>query len=93
MAESSREKPLIQKNKSRKSKNSHVLLLLNDDVNSFDYVIESLMEVCDHTGIQAEQCAMIAHYKGKSEVKNGDFNTLKKMHTGLTRKGLNSIIE
>ena len=45
------------------------LLLLNDDVNTFDYVIEVLMKVCHHTKEQAETCAMITHYKGKCPVK------------------------
>ncbi len=93
MADNSKQKPLIQKNKNKGDTNSHVLLLFNDDVNTFDYVIESLIEVCNHTGIQAEQCAMIAHYKGKSEVKNGDYNTLKQMQSGLNKKGLVTIIE
>lgn len=93
MTENSRQKPLIQKNKDKGDDSSYVLLLFNDDVNTFDYVIESLIEVCNHTGIQAEQCAMIAHYNGKSEVKSGDYNTLKKMQSQLNEKGLISSIE
>lgn len=53
------------------------LILHNDDVNTFDYVIESLVEVCGHDENQAEQCALIAHYKGKCGVKNGTFKELK----------------
>ncbi|MFN4929813.1 MAG: ATP-dependent Clp protease adaptor ClpS, partial [Bacteroidota bacterium] len=47
------------------------LILYNDDVNTFDYVIDSLVEVCDHDVVQAEQCAYLVHYTGKCEVKNG----------------------
>ena len=93
MAEKSQEKPLIKDSQGKENINSNVLLLFNDDVNTFDYVIESLVEVCNHTGIQAEQCAMIAHYKGKSEVKTGDFKTLEFMQTELGNRGLTSIIE
>ena len=53
------------------------LLLLNDDVNTFDYVIEVLMKVCHHTLEQAETCAMITHYKGKCSVKSGTYEELK----------------
>ena len=93
MAEKSKEKPLIKDSQGKENINSNVLLLFNDDVNSFDYVIESLIEVCNHTGIQAEQCAMIAHYNGKSEVKTGDFKTLEHMQADLGNRGLTSIIE
>ena len=46
------------------------IILFNDDVNTFDFVIEMLVNVCDHTPIQAEQCAIIVHFKGKCSVKN-----------------------
>ena len=93
MADKSQEKPLIKDNQGKGDNISNILLLFNDDVNTFDYVIESLIEVCNHTGIQAEQCAMIAHYKGRSEVKTGDFKTLEHMQTELSNRGLTSIIE
>ena len=70
-----------------------ILVLHNDDVNSFDYVIESLVEVCDHSPIQAEQCTMIAHYKGKCEVKSGDLEALKAQRYQLVSKGLKATIE
>ena len=47
------------------------IVLYNDDVNTFDHVIETLMSVCDHTAEQAEQCAILVHYKGKCTVKTG----------------------
>ena len=56
------------------------LVLYNDDVNTFDFVIESLIEVCKHTLEQAEQCTMLVHYKGKCTVKTGDMEMLMPMH-------------
>lgn len=59
------------------------LLLLNDDVNTFDYVIDTLIKVCDHTYEQAETCALITHYKGKCAVKSGTYEELKPYHQSL----------
>ena len=53
------------------------LLLHNDDHNTFEYVIKTLVEVCDHTYEQAETCAWITHYKGKCAIKHGTFEELK----------------
>lgn len=64
------------------------LVLYNDDHNTFDFVIESLVEVCDHTEEQAEQCAILTHYKGKSAVKSGTKSNLKPYYTMLLEKGL-----
>ena len=57
--------------------NEKSLLLINDDVNTFEYVIETLMKVCHHTREQAETCAWITHYKGKCAVMHGSFEELK----------------
>lgn len=64
------------------------LVLFNDDVNTFDHVIKCLVEVCRHTTEQAEQCALIAHFKGKCTVKSGSFTELKPMADELTRRFL-----
>jgi ATP-dependent Clp protease adaptor protein ClpS len=64
------------------------LVLFNDDVNTFDWVIESLIEVCDHDPIQAEQSAFIVDYKGKCTVKTGEFEVLEKMHRELSNRDL-----
>jgi len=64
------------------------LWLFNDDVNSFDDVIESLIEVCQHDPIQAEQCAFIAHSKGKCSVKNGTLKELEPQMVALFDRGL-----
>jgi ATP-dependent Clp protease adaptor protein ClpS len=69
------------------------LILFNDDVNSFEFVIETLVEVCDHDPCQAEQCALIAHCNGKCLVRSGSFNLLKPKYDEMTRRGLIVSIE
>ena len=64
------------------------LILYNDDVNSFDYVIETLIEVCGHDPYQAEQCALTAHYKGKCGVKSGSLDSLKPVYDEMTNREL-----
>ena len=64
------------------------LILYNDDVNTFDFVIESLIEVCGHDFEQAEQCALIAHFKGRCVIKSGDLEELKAMSTELSIRKL-----
>ncbi len=68
------------------------ILLYNDDVNSFDHVIETLIRVCKHASEQAEQCAILVHYKGKCTVKTGSFDELKPQCTQLLEAGLNAEI-
>ena len=65
------------------------LVVFNDDVNTFDWVIDSLMDVCKHDETQAEQCAFIVHYKGQCTVKSGDFETLEPMQRELSNRNLN----
>jgi len=71
---------------------SHALILLNDDVNTFDYVADCLVEICKHEYTQAFQCTLIAHHKGKCEVKRGNVKALKNMNSYLSDKGLTSYI-
>ena len=68
------------------------LILLNDEVNTFDHVIESLIDVCNHSLEQAEQCAMITHLKGRCEVKRGTLNDLQKYKTALHDRHLSAEI-
>ena len=68
------------------------IVLFNDDVNTFDHVIETLIYACDHTAIQAEQCAWIVHYKGKCTVKTGDYDDLEPRCTMLLEAGLSAEI-
>lgn len=69
------------------------LILFNDDVNTFDWVIESLVHVCKHTWEQAEQCSLIVHYKGKCDVKSGSYEELEPMCSELLRRGLSAEIK
>lgn len=69
------------------------IVLYNDDVNTFDFVIESLIHICGHTTEQAEQCTFLVHFKGKCAVKTGSIETLMPMHQKLLSRGLTSEIE
>ena len=71
----------------------HYLVLHNDDVHSFDFVIVSLMEICSHNVHQAEQCAYIVHHNGKCDVKKGSYDFLHPMKDQLTSKGLSVTID
>jgi ATP-dependent Clp protease adaptor protein ClpS len=64
------------------------LVLFNDDFNTFDFVIDTLIDVCDHEPQQAEQCAIITHYKGKCVVKTGDIYELKPVYKELSNRNL-----
>lgn len=72
---------------------SYELILFNDDVNDFDFVIESLIEVCDLDPIQAEQITLIVHEKGRCGVIYGSLDELKPMYNKLTNRGLTVSIE
>ena len=73
--------------------NQAKLVLHNDDINTFDYVMEILMEVCDHSMTQAEQCATITHFKGKCEVRSGSFTAMKELRYQLISKGLKATVD
>ncbi|MDP2089063.1 MAG: ATP-dependent Clp protease adaptor ClpS [Flavobacteriaceae bacterium] len=70
----------------------HELVLFNDDVNTFDFVIDSLISICEHTDEQAHQCALIVHYKGKCTVKTGELSDLKPRCSKLLELGLSAEI-
>jgi ATP-dependent Clp protease adaptor protein ClpS len=69
------------------------LVVWNDEVNSFDWVIQTLIEVCKHSTEQAEQCAMIIHTQGKYAVKQGSYDELKPMCDAITDRGIGATIE
>ncbi len=71
---------------------SNEIVLYNDEVNSFDHVIECLIATCDHSPLQAEQCSLIVHYNGKCTVKTGELNDLKPRCTQLLEAGLSAEI-
>lgn len=68
------------------------LVVFNDDVNTFDHVIETLIRVCKHTPEQAEQCTMLIHYKGKCAVKSGTFDFLRPMREAICEAGIDARI-
>ena len=68
------------------------IIVYNDDVNTFDHVIETLIRVCNHTPEQAEQCSLIVHYNGKCTVKTGSMDKLKPQCTQLSEAGLSAEI-
>ena len=68
------------------------IIVYNDDVNTFDHVIETLIRVCNHTAEQAEQCSIIIHYKGKCTVKTGVLDELKPQCSSLLEAGLSAEI-
>lgn len=71
----------------------HNLIVWNDDVNTFDWVIESLVHVCGHETTQAEQCALIIHHKGKCGVKKGSFDDLRPQAEALINRGIQATID
>ncbi len=69
------------------------LIVWNDNVNTFEWVIETLIEVCGHSPEQAEQCSYFIHYKGKYAVKNGQYDELKPMCDAITERGIGATVE
>lgn len=69
------------------------LVVWNDEVNTFQWVIETLMDICGHSFEQAEQCAYIIHFKGKYAVKEGEFDELRPMCEAILERGINATVE
>ena len=69
------------------------LIVWNDEVNTFDWVIQSLVEICDHMPEQAEQCAWLIHTKGKYAVKRGEEDELRMMREALADRGIGATVE
>ena len=72
--------------------NQYELVLFNDDVNTFDFVIDALISICEHTDEQAHQCTLLVHYKGKCTVKTGEYSDLEPRCTKLLELGLSAEI-
>ena len=70
----------------------HTLMVFNDEVNTFEFVIETLIDVCEHTPEQAEQCTLLIHYKGKCSVKNGSWEELVPMRNEICRRGISAVV-
>ncbi len=75
------------------TENRFSLIVWNDEINSFEWVIETLIDICKHTQEQAEQCAMLIHTKGKYAVKNGSYNDLKPQCDAITEREIGATIE
>ncbi len=73
--------------------NERVLVIYNDDFNTFDHVIETLVELCGHTLVQAEQCTLLIHYKGKCDVKRGTVKQLRPKFEAIEERALTAPIE
>jgi ATP-dependent Clp protease adaptor protein ClpS len=69
------------------------IIVYNDDYNTFDWVIQCFMEVCNHSHEQAEQLSILVHFKGKASVKTGTMSVLKPMKDALVERGLSAVIE
>lgn len=76
----------------KKQATENKIILYNDDVNTFDFVIETLVRVCGHELLQAEQCAYLVHYSGKCDVKSGTYKELKPLCSALLDRGLTAEI-
>ena len=75
------------------SEEPYSLVVWNDEGNTFEWVIETLMEVCGHSAEQAEQCAYIIHFQGKYAVKQGSYDELKPFCDAITERGIGATIE
>ena len=89
---STQEKTLEQIQLKEEVVRQNEIVLYNDDVNTFDHVIETLIYACDHTPEQAEQCSIIVHYKGKCTVKTGPYDDLEPRCSLLLDAGLSAEI-
>ncbi|MBA4321368.1 MAG: Clp protease ClpS [Odoribacter sp.] len=88
-----KEEALHKKDSRKKDEEEFILVLYNDDVNTFTHVIKSLVEVCGHDDYQAEQCAMLTHFKGRCDIKTGGKELLLSMNRTLKSRGLISKVE
>jgi ATP-dependent Clp protease adaptor protein ClpS len=88
-----KEEALHKRDSLKKDEEKYILILYNDDINTFAYVIKTLVEVCGHDDYQAEQCAMLTHFKGKCDVKTGSRSLLLSMNRTLRIRGLISKVE
>lgn len=89
---STQEKGLEQFDTVTEEKRTNEIVVYNDDVNTFDHVIETLIYACEHSSEQAEQCALLVHYKGKCTVKTGFYDDLKPRCSMLLDAGLSAEI-
>ena len=87
-----KESPKVSEQVLLKSDQEHEIILYNDDINTFDHVINCLIKICEHTFMQAEQCAYLVHFTGKCCVKTGSLEDLTPRCTALLNEGLSAEI-
>jgi len=92
MAFEYQEEELVEVLEDQDTEDGKVLVVFNDDFNTFEHVTSTLVKVCKHEKNQAEQCTLLIHYKGKCKVKEGSFSFLKPMREGITDAGINAAI-
>ena len=90
---SERERPALSEVMETELAGGHNLVVWNDDVNTFEWVIDTLVEICGHSAEQAEQCAMIIHTRGKYAVKNGSYTELKPQCDAITDRLISATVE
>lgn len=88
-----REKTHLSDSPENEQSDIRELVVHNDDYNTFDYVIKTLIEVCNHKPMQAEQCTLIIHHKGRCPVRSGDQETLEPMYRQILNRGILATIE
>lgn len=93
MAQRLHEDPRIKDSQSEQGSEVLFLILYNDEINSFDFIIKSLIEICGHSPEQAEQCATIAHYKGSCDIKKGLRPDLLPLQLEFVRRNIKALIE
>ena len=92
MAFEYQEEELVEVLEDQETEEGKVLVVFNDDFNTFEHVINTLVKVCKHEKNQAEQCTLLIHFKGKCKVKEGSYSFLKPMREGITNAGINASI-
>lgn len=92
MAFEYQEEELVEVLEDQETEDGKGLVVFNDDFNTFDHVINTLVKVCRHERVQAEQCTWLIHFKGKCKVKEGSYSFLKPMREGITDAGINATI-
>ncbi len=83
----------VDEEQDQKRSKGRILVIHNDDYHTFDYVINALIEICDHDLCQAEQCTLLIHYKGKCDVKKGSLSYLRPMKNALVKRDLRATID
>lgn len=88
-----REKPLFDELTDKGIGENRFLILHNDEIHTFDYVIDTLIEVCEMEAVHAEQCTYLVHYKGRCDIKKGGLSYLRPYRQSLSERGLNATID